>query len=42
MKFQAAVDAGEAPLFWEKNDIEVPFISGAVYRGEATKSNIGA
>eukprot|EP01023_Acetabularia_acetabulum_P028814 TRINITY_DN2721_c0_g1_i1.p1 TRINITY_DN2721_c0_g1~~TRINITY_DN2721_c0_g1_i1.p1 ORF type:complete len:359 (+),score=75.26 TRINITY_DN2721_c0_g1_i1:156-1232(+) len=42
MKFQAAVDAGEAPLFWEKNDINVPFISGAVYRGQATKSKIGA
>eukprot|EP01025_Chloroclados_australasicus_P004449 TRINITY_DN110_c0_g4_i1.p1 TRINITY_DN110_c0_g4~~TRINITY_DN110_c0_g4_i1.p1 ORF type:complete len:357 (-),score=45.74 TRINITY_DN110_c0_g4_i1:380-1450(-) len=39
LKFQNAVDAGNDPEFWDKNNINIPFISGAVYRGKATKSN---
>eukprot|EP01023_Acetabularia_acetabulum_P067633 TRINITY_DN9366_c0_g1_i1.p1 TRINITY_DN9366_c0_g1~~TRINITY_DN9366_c0_g1_i1.p1 ORF type:complete len:359 (-),score=73.97 TRINITY_DN9366_c0_g1_i1:238-1314(-) len=41
LKFQTAVENGEDPEFWAEDDINVPYISGAVYRtGAARKSNI--
>eukprot|EP01026_Neomeris_dumetosa_P008990 TRINITY_DN12967_c0_g1_i2.p1 TRINITY_DN12967_c0_g1~~TRINITY_DN12967_c0_g1_i2.p1 ORF type:complete len:368 (-),score=37.24 TRINITY_DN12967_c0_g1_i2:246-1349(-) len=41
LKFQSAVSNGEEPEFWDKFNIDVPFISGAVYRnGVSRKSNV--